>query len=85
MDSMIDEMVEEAIELLDVQEVGHRNTINHLTRSRVGAIRAAEDKLERIPKERDEAEAKLAKLESIYYKGTAYEIIDDTKGGAESD
>ena len=85
MDSLIDEMVEEAIELLDVQEVGHKNAINHLTRSRVGTIRAAEDRLDRIPKEKGRVEAEITKLENIYYKGTAYETVADTKGGAEND
>ncbi len=73
MDPLIDHMVKEAFGLLDVQEIGHRNVINQLARTRLSDINDARIRLDQIQHEKSLLENNIEKLEGIYYKGTAFE------------
>lgn len=77
MDSLIDQMVEEALGLLDVQEIGHRNVINQLARTRSSDINDADIRLSQIPKERESVDSDVKLLEEIYHRGT---VLESGKG-----
>ena len=77
MDLLVDHMVKEALGLLDVQEIGHRNAINQLARTRSSDINDAKTRLEQIQAERVSLNTNIAKLEKIYNKGTAFEDYEN--------
>ena len=70
-------MVEEALGLLDVQEIGHRNVINQLARTRSSDINDADIRLSQIPKERESVDSDVKLLEEIYHRGT---VLESGKG-----
>ena len=76
MDLLVDHMVEEAVGLLDVQEIGHRNAINQLARTRSSDINDARIRLEQIQTERESLNIIIEKLEEIYNKGTTFEDVE---------
>ena len=81
MDSLIDQMVEEALDLLSVQEIGHRSVIDQLTRTRTSDINDAGIRLGQIPAEKEEIETEIKRLEEIYNNGTSLEIPARLIGG----
>ena len=76
MDLLVDHMVKEALGLLEVQEIGHRNAINQLARTRSSDINDAKIRLEQIQVERESLNIDINQLEDIYNKGTTFEYIE---------
>lgn len=73
MDLRIEKLMEEALKSLDTQEVDHRGAIYELTKVTSADIIKAQFKLDETETMKSEVDKELAKLEKIYYKGTAYE------------
>lgn len=85
MDLLIDQLENEAFQMLDLQEIDHRDVIYELVKIGTGDQIKAEAKLAATLKEKDSVEQELQRLEHIFYKGTAYESHDReiTKGKEE--
>lgn len=81
MDSLIDQMVEETLDLLAVQEIGHRSVIDQLMRTRSSDINDAEIRLGQIAPEKEAVRTEIRKLEEIYYSGTSLEVASGLNGG----
>ena len=75
MDILIDELEQEALVNLDIQEVDHQGAIYELGKVWIGDLIKAETKLSETAAEKKAVETELSQLESIYYKGTAYEAF----------
>lgn len=85
MDLLIDQLENEAFQMLDLQEIDHRDVIYELVKIGTGDQIKAEAKMAATLKEKDSVEQELQRLEHIFYKGTAYESHDReiTKGKEE--
>ena len=81
MDLLINQLEKEAFQMLDLQEIDHRDVIYELVKIGTGDQIKAKAKLAETLKEKDSVEQDLQRLEHIFYKGTAYEILvrDTTK------
>lgn len=86
MDLLIDQLEKEAFQMLDLQEVDHRDVIYELVKIGTGDQMKAKAKLAETLKEKESVEQELQQLERIFYKGTAYEIpARDTTKAKEED
>lgn len=74
MDLLIDQLEREALVMLDNQEVDHQSVIFELAKIWIGDQIRAETKLAGVLEEESNIECEIKRLESIYYKGTAYEF-----------
>lgn len=78
MDLIIDELEAEALVMLDVQSVDHESAIYDLVKVWIGDKIKAEAKLKETQEERKAVNCDIKHLEGIYYKGTAYERLEET-------
>lgn len=76
MDMLIEQLEKEALVMLDLQEIDHRNVIYELVKIGTGDQIKAEAKLAETLKEKKSVEQEVHQLEHIFYKGTSYENID---------
>lgn len=73
MDMLITQLEQEAVVMLDIQEVDHQSAIYELAKIWIGDQIKAETKLEEVVREKAVVEQKIRQLENIYHRGTAFE------------
>lgn len=85
MDLLIDRLEQEALAMLDNQQVDHQSAVYELSKVWVGDKIKAETKLAETQAEKAVVEREIKQLQRIYHKGTAYEILDENKNEDEED
>lgn len=76
MDMLVNQLENEAVVMLDIQEVDHQGAIYELAKIWIGDQIRAETKLADIVREKASVDQEIRQLESIYRKGTAFENFD---------